>query len=100
MFKEYSHFSELALLLLALLLSIIIYIMLMNVLIFQNYAHRHPIIVELFSLTPTYYSQNNAGTSGSCLLVSDMYVRSYITFATYLLSLTQYQVIIKIKHYN
>ena len=66
--------------------------MLMNTVIFQNYAHRHPIIiiVELFSLTPTYYSQNNASTSGSCLLVSDMYVRSYITFATYLLSLTQY----------
>ena len=82
--------------------------MLTNVLIFQNYAHRHPIILDLFSLTPTYYSQNKAGTSGSCLLVSDMYVRSNITFAiitdtvssyykNQALQLTQYHVIIKIK---
>ena len=60
--------------------------LLMNILIFQNYAHRHPIILELFSLTPTYYSQNNAGTSGSCLLVINMYVH----IATLLLLPTYY----------
>ena len=51
-------------------------LMLMNV---QNYAHRHPMILELFSLKwipIIHYSPNYAGTLGSSLLKA--YLCSYM----------------------
>ena len=53
--------------------------MLMNVPYFQNYAHKHPIILELFSLKSTYYSQNYAGILGSSLVTAMFICYSYCT---------------------
>ena len=56
MFKEYRVILVNYPFISIIVLSIIICIMFTNVLIFQNYAHKHPIILELFSVTPIYYS--------------------------------------------